>query len=161
MAMYFNLVAQCGYEENNAEEMAEHFRDSVLRFRNGLTTRCRCWIQQDLKGYWWAIATPLGASYGSCIEGDTYLLTSDEQYEQLRDLLYRQLLSAPPFLCASANWEIQDDYIFHQGNPMDEDYSFAEFDILCGDLWNDLQRPIEYSFFKEGYVIKEDFSRLF
>lgn len=161
MAQYFNLVVQCGRDKEEAEQMEEYFRSIVLQFSNGLTTCCDCCIQQDLQGFWWLNAIPLGASYGSTIKGDTYLLTDQKQYNELRNLLYQQLLVAPPFRCAAAGWEVQDSHIFWDGNPIDDDYSFAELDILCEELWNRLQHPSDFVFFKEGYVRKTNFPRLF
>lgn len=159
--MYFNLIVQCGHKEDDAQKMAEHFRNSALRFESGLTTWCRCWIQQDFQGSWWMCATPLGASYASTIEGDTYRLTDQKQYLELRDLLYQYLRTAPAFRCSIAGWEVQDSHIFWDGNPIYDDYSFGDLDVLCAELWNDLQRPSGFSLFKEGYVVKTDFPRLF
>ncbi len=153
MAQYFNLVVQCGRDEEEAEQMAEYFRNVVLKFDSGLTMPCLCWIEQDLQGFWWTGCTPLGASYGSCIEGDKYLLDNGKQHEELRNLLYQNLHDAPLFRCAIAAWETQD-MIFSDENPPYESFSFADFDVLCDELWSELQRPAEYSFFKEGYVIK-------
>ena len=159
MARYFNLVMQGGRNEVEAEQMAECFRNIVLHFDSGLTMRCRCWIEQDLQGFWWTACTPLGASYGGCIDSDKHLLTDEKQHEELRNLLYRNLHDAPPFRCAIAGWETQD-MIFSGENPPYRSFTFADFDIVCDELWNELQRPIEYSFFKTGYVVKTTLPQL-
>jgi hypothetical protein len=158
VARYFNLVVQCGRDKEEAEQMEEYFRNVVLQFESGLTTHCRCYTQEDSQGCWWICATPLRANYGSCIEGDSYLLTDQNQYNELRNLLSQNLLAAPTFRCATAYWEMQE---FYDDNPAFDNDDFTCLDILCEQLWNQLQRPAEFSFFKEGYVIKADLPRLF
>ncbi len=96
-------MAECGLDETNAKQFAQHFEGITWMLSNGQQCQCRADVFQDLEENWWCRVCPKNISeVGIDAPASAYLMT------ELGILLYQHLRSAPPFHYALAGVEVDE-----------------------------------------------------
>jgi hypothetical protein len=103
MAWIFGLSAECGSEENQAKQFAQHFEGETWLLSNGCQCQCRTDIFQDLEENWWCRVYPSNMREAGVESPESaYLMT------ELGILLYQHLRSAPTFRYALVGVEVDE-----------------------------------------------------
>jgi hypothetical protein len=103
MAWIFSLSVECGTEQSQAEQFAEHFRDIIWTIDNGIESQCQADIFTDVEGNWWCRVCPSGLSeIGIDAPESAYIMT------ELGILLYQRLRSAPSFRYGIVGVEVDE-----------------------------------------------------
>jgi hypothetical protein len=103
MAWIFSLSAECGSDESNAHEFAQHFMGKMLKLSNGRQCLCCAETFQDIENNWWCRVYLNNISeVGIDSPESAYLMT------ELGILLYQNLRFAPPFRYALVGVEVDE-----------------------------------------------------
>lgn len=103
MAWIFSLSAECGAEEAQAQQFAQHFEGMTWLLSNDRQCQCQSDRFQDLEGNWWCRVRPRNLSeVGIDAPESAYLMT------ELGILLYQRLQTAPAFRYALVGVEVDE-----------------------------------------------------
>ena len=103
MAWIFSLSAECGSDESDAHQFAQHFEGISWLLSNGRHCECRAGIFQDIEENWWCRVSPNNLSeVGIDSPESAYLMT------ELGILLYQSLQFAPIFRYALVGVEVDE-----------------------------------------------------
>ena len=145
MALVFSLSAECGIEQNTAEQFAQHFDGLTWVLSNDKQSQCRTRVFQDIDQNWWCQVYPDNLSIiGIDVPESAYSMT------ELGILLYQRLLSAPPYRYALVGVEVDEFRVYSE---LDENISKNNIPglVLAEAHWRsyDLSSFCPFSF---GYV---------
>jgi hypothetical protein len=146
MAWIFSLSAECGPDENNAEQFAQHFEGTTWMLSNGHQCQCRTDIFQDLEENWWCRVCPKNISeVGIDTPESAYLMT------ELGILLYQRLRSAPPFRYALVGVEVDE---FRTYSELIEEPSTLSMPglVLATEVGQELRTSSIFRLFSPGYI---------
>jgi hypothetical protein len=103
MTWIFSLSAECGSEEQNANEFARYFDELVLTFANHQQCKCRAETFQDMEENWWCRVLPSNISeIGIDSPESAYSMT------ELGILMYQSLKFSPQFRYALIGVEVDE-----------------------------------------------------
>lgn len=103
MAWIFSLSAECGSDEVNANQFAQHFDGMALVLSNARNCQCRTDTFQDMEDNWWCRVSPNNLSeVGIDSPESAYAMT------ELGILFYQSLRFAPPFRYALVGVEVDE-----------------------------------------------------
>lgn len=158
MALYYELAAEFGGHQANAEAFSKHFDQTLLILSDGRTVKLwACKAVQYNEDNWWVGIFVEGATLGgfrpnSDSDGSIPMadfFTSREQLEELTLILYERLKSAPHFRYALVGWEVQEQL---------SDYAdIAEHYVAVGlvvseEVWAAKGKPDKFVPFCPSYV---------
>ncbi len=146
MAWVFSLSAECGTEQSQAEQFANHFRDLTWTIHRGIESQCQADIFADMEGNWWCRVCPSGLSeIGIDAPDSAYLMT------ELGILLYQRLRSAPAFRYGIVGVEVDE---FRTYSELIEDGTVASLPgvTINQDIWQLLGSPSRLRSFAPGYL---------
>ncbi|MBD2312531.1 hypothetical protein H6G20_12745 [Desertifilum sp. FACHB-1129] len=146
MVWVFSLSAECGTQEGNAKQFAQHFQQTQGVLSNNLQYQVRADVFQDLEENWWCRVCPQSVTEtGVATPEDAYLLT------ELGILLYQHLQSAPPFRYALVGVEVDE---FRTYSELLLESSNLEFPglVLAIAIANQLGVISTFRPFSSGYV---------
>ncbi|MEW5861387.1 MAG: hypothetical protein AB1861_29085 [Cyanobacteriota bacterium] len=150
MALLFSLSAEFGSSGEAAKVFANHFDNVSWVLSDGLQSRCSTRVFQDVEDNWWCMICPRGVS-----ESGVGSPEDAHQMTELGLLLYQRLQSAPPFRYALVGIEVDEvrtysELMTPEGQP---DVPFDGL-VLAEEIWNHIGRPVDFNYFKEGYLWK-------
>lgn len=150
MALIFSLSAECGSTNEAAEAFAKHFDNVSWVLSDKLESRCSTRVFQDVDDNWWCMVCPRGVS-----ESGVNSPSDAHQMTELGLLLYQRLQSAPPFRYALVGIEVDEVRTYSElmtadGQP---DVPFDGL-VLAEEVWNHIGRPVDFNYFKQGYLWK-------
>jgi len=103
MAWIFSLSAECGSDQSNVNQFAQHFEGIELILSNGRQCLCRTDTFQDTLQNWWCRVYPNNISeVGIDSPESAYIMT------ELGILLYQTLRFAPSFRYALVGVEVDE-----------------------------------------------------
>lgn len=146
MAWVFSLSAECGSNQNAAEQFAQHFETVSWSLSNGSQSQCRPTVFQDINENWWCRICPDGISeVGIEAPDSAYLMT------ELGILLYQHLQSAPTFRYALVGLEVDEFRTFDE--LLDESSTLSMPGLVLSEsTWQSLSSPSVFRAFSSGYV---------
>ncbi|NEZ59258.1 hypothetical protein D0962_26570 [Leptolyngbyaceae cyanobacterium CCMR0082] len=146
MAWVFSLSAECGSNQNTAEQFAQHFETVSWSLSNGSQSQCCPTVFQDINGNWWCRICPDGISeVGIEAPDSAYLMT------ELGILLYQHLQSAPTFRYALVGLEVDEFRTFDE--LLDESSTLSMPGLVLSEsIWQALSSPSVFRAFSSGYV---------
>ncbi|MFG6101435.1 hypothetical protein U2F10_04230 [Leptothoe sp. EHU-05/26/07-4] len=146
MAWVFSLSAECGSNQNTAEQFAQHFETVSWSLSNGSQSQCCPTVFQDINGNWWCRICPDGISeVGIEAPDSAYLMT------ELGILLYQHLQSAPTFRYALVGLEVDEFRTFDE--LLDESSTLSMPGLVLSEsIWQSLSSSSVFRAFSSGYV---------
>ncbi|EKU96252.1 hypothetical protein Lepto7375DRAFT_0237 [Leptolyngbya sp. PCC 7375] len=146
MAWVFSLSAECGSNQNTAEQFAQHFETVSWSLSNGSQSQCCPTVFQDINENWWCRICPDGISeVGIEAPDSAYLMT------ELGILLYQHLQSAPTFRYALVGLEVDEFRTFDE--LLDESSTLSMPGLVLSEsIWQSLSSPSVFRAFSSGYV---------
>jgi hypothetical protein len=146
MAWIFSLSAECGPDETNAKQFAQHFEGMTWMLSNGQQCQCRTDIFQDLEKNWWCRVCPKNISeVGLDTPESAYLMT------ELGILLYQSLRSALHFRYALVGVEVDE---FRTYSELIEEPSSLSVPglVLATEVGQRLRISSVFRLFSPGYI---------
>jgi hypothetical protein len=145
MAWVFSLSAECGSNQDTAEQFSRHFAQCNWTLSNGSQSHCRTSLFQDLEDNWWCRVCPDQISeIGIEAPEAAFLMT------ELGLLLYQTLQSAPPFRYAIVGVEVDECRTYPE--LLDETSAFNLPGLVISDqIYQSCAFASTFQSFKSGY----------
>ena len=147
MALVFELAAECGGKQEDAEAFAQHFAGFESRLSDGVTSRCAVKLSIDVEQNWWCFVYPSGVSRSGIVtEEDARRMT------ELGNILYNRMMSAPPFRYAQVGIEVEEFSTIRELLEPDGELNLPDDGVvLSREVWESMGRPLGFSQFRPGY----------
>lgn len=146
MAWAFSLSSECGSDEEQAKQFAQHFKGVSWVISNNDHYQCRVDRFQDIEENWWCRIRPNTLS-------NTGINTPENAYAmtELGILLYEKLKSAPLFRYALVGIEVDE---FRTFSELSADPSVLHIPglVLAADLAQGFSDVSDFRPFSPGYI---------
>lgn len=150
MAIYFELAAEVGGNENAAGEFSRYFSNLTYTFPDGRSchTPINPLIKKDREGNWWSVITLSGANITG--RGDT-LVETDDDLTSLGLFLYDRLRTAPPFRFAYIGYEVEEFRTYSELIDNGEPDLPNNGVVISSEIYEYLNKPPDFLPFAPGY----------
>lgn len=146
MAWIFSLSAECGADESNVNQFAQHFEGREWTLSNERQCQCRTDTFQDMEENWWCRVYPNNLSeVGIDRPESAYVMT------ELGILLYQNLRFAPSFRYALVGVEVDEFRTYSELMEDLENLSIPGL-VVAKELYQDIERLPDFRPFSPSYV---------